>query len=318
MKKTIVVLDAATMRGELLRPSFSHEWISHPLTSPDETAARIRNAHAIVTNKAPVQKEHIAAAKHLELIAVAATGADIVDIAACRAAGIAVCNVRDYASRSVAEHAMALILCLARGVAEHHRRAVAGEWADSPVFSPNMGNIFNIQGMQIGIVGAGALGRETAKLAQSFGMRPVFLQRREENKENDSLPRMLWDELLATSDVVSLHCPLAENTRGMIDKIALAKMKPGALLINTARGALIDSNALIHALQSGALGGAGVDVLPAEPPPKNDPLLNCGLPNLIVTPHVAWASAQSLKLFHSKLLDNLEKFYAGAPQNLLT
>ncbi len=302
------------MRGELSRPSFPHEWISHPLTSPGDTAARIRDAHAVITNKAPVRGEDLAAAANLELIAVAATGADIIDLAACRAAGISVCNVRNYASRSVAEHAMALILCLSRGVLEHHRRATSGEWAKSPVFSPDMGKISNIYGMQIGIVGAGALGRETARLAEALGMRAVFLRR---GGANDSLPRLPLAELFATSDVVSLHCPLADDTRGFIGEKTLAMMKPGALLINTARGALVDSAALADALQRGALGGAGIDVLPEEPPPEDDPLLNCGLPNLIITPHVAWASAQSLRTFHSQLRDNIENFYRGAPQNIL-
>ena len=313
--KTIVVLDAATMRGELSRPSFPHEWISYPLTSPSETAARIRRAHAVITNKTPVRGEDIAAAEHLELIAVAATGADAIDLAACRAAGVAACNVRDYASRSVAEHVMSLILCLARGVLEHHRRATSGEWADSPVFSPDMGKILNVRDMQIGIIGAGALGRETARLAEAFGMRAAFARRG--NAKNPQ-PRISLPELLAKSDVVSLHCPLTDETRGVINAKTLAMMKPGAFLINTARGALVDSAALADALRRGALGGAGIDVLPEEPPPRGEPLLNCGAPNLVITPHVAWASTQSLRAFHSQLRDNIENFYRGAPQNLLT
>lgn len=303
------------MRGELARPSFPHEWISYPLTAPAETAVRIRNAHAVITNKTPIRREDIAAAAHLELIAIAATGADIIDIAACRAAGVAVCNVRNYASRSVGEHVMALILCLARGISDHHRRVISGEWANSPVFSPDMGKILNIQGMQIGIIGAGALGRETARLAESFGMRAVFLRR---SDADDSLPRLPLSALLATSDIVSLHCPLTDDTRGIINRHTLAMMKPGAFLINTARGALVDSAALVDSLRRGALGGAGIDVLPVEPPPDDEPLLNCDLPNLLITPHVAWASVQSLESFHARLLDNIENFYRGTPQNLLT
>lgn len=313
--KTIVVLDAMTMRGELARPSFPHEWISHPLSKPAEVAARIRKAHIVVTNKAAVRAEDLAAAENLELIAVAATGADMIDLAACRAAGVAVCNVRDYASRSVAEHVMALVLCLARRILEHHRRTADGEWADSPVFSPDMGKILELRGMRIGIVGGGALGKETARLAEAFGMRASFLRR---DGADDSPSRLPLGELLATSDVVSLHCPLTKETRGMIGEKTLAMMKPGAFLINTARGGLVDSAALADALRRGALGGAGVDVLPSEPPPKDDPLLTCGLPNLVITPHVAWASSRSLQLFHQYLLENIENFYRGAPQNLLS
>ena len=313
--KTIVVLDEATMRGAPARPSFPHEWISHPLSSPADIAARIRCAHIVITNKSPIDSAAIATAKNLELIAVAATGADMIDLAACRTAGVPVCNIRDYASRSVAEHVMALIFCLARGVHEHHRRAVSGEWAASPVFSPDMGKIVNIQGMRIGIIGGGALGCETARLAEVIGMRAVFLRR---EGGGNSPPRLPLADLLADSDVVSLHCPLTEKTRNLINKKTLAMMKPGAFLINTARGGLVDSAALLDALQSGALGGAGLDVLPTEPPPENDPLLNATLPNLIITPHVAWASSQSLRTFHAHLLENIENFYRGAPQNLLT
>lgn len=313
--KTIAVLDAATMRGELLRPSFAHKWEEYPLTSPQQTAERIANAHVAVTNKSPVRAEDIKNAKHLQLIAVAATGADIVDLAACREMGVPVCNVRNYANRSVSEHVMALIFSLARGIVSHHQRATSGEWAESPVFSPDMGRIVNVEGMQIGIVGAGALGRATASLAEKIGMHAVFLQR---GNAQDELPRMPWEQLLSSSDIVSLHCPLTSETRGLINQQTLAMMKPGALLINTARGALVDSHALVSALQDGTVGGAGIDVLPVEPPPADDPLVNCKHPNLIVTPHAAWASAQSLEIFHRQLRDNMEKFFAGSPQNILT
>ena len=312
--KNITVLDAATMRGELLRPSFAHCWTEYPLTAAAETAARIQNAHVVIANKAALRAEDIKNAANLELVAVAATGADNIDINACNAAGAAVCNVRNYANRSVAEHVLALVFCLARGVFSHHRRTMAGEWAESPVFSPDMGKISAVRGMTIGILGAGSLGRETAKLAEALGMIPVFWRRQ---NTNGGLPRLPLPELLAAADVVSLHCPLTPETKNIINRKTLAMMKPGAFLINTARGGLVDSAALVRALQQNQLGGAGIDVLPVEPPPKNDPLLACRHSNLIITPHVAWAGAESLKIFHAQLRENIELFYAGAPQNLL-
>lgn len=311
--KHIVVLDSATMRGELLRPSFPHQWTDYPLSQAADVAARIRHAHYVITNKTPLEAASVRHAQNLELVAVAATGVDCVDLEACRAAGAAVCNVRDYASRSVAEHVLALILSLARGIVNHHQRTVGGEWANSPVFSPDMGQLRNINNMQLGILGAGALGRATAALATAAGLKTVFWQRDKE----DELPRLPLPELLATSDIVSLHCPLTAATRNIINRDTLALMKPEALLINTARGALVDSAALVEALRQQRIGGAGIDVLAVEPPPTNEPLLACPHPQLIITPHVAWASEQALKLFHQQLRENIERFYDGMPQNIL-
>ena len=175
--KNIVVLDEMTMRGGMLRPSFPHRWTAHPQTSPGQVAERIQSAHIVITNKVPVAAADIRRAKDLQLVAVAATGVDNIALPACRAAGIAVCNVRDYASRSVAEHVVALLFALARGVVRHHQKTVAGEWSASPVFSPDMGSIQNVERMRLGVLGAGALGRATARLAKQIGMRPVFWRR---------------------------------------------------------------------------------------------------------------------------------------------
>lgn len=312
--KNIVVLDADTMRGKLLRPSIAHRWIEYPLTAADKTAARIQNAHVVITNKTPLRAAAIKNAACLELVAVAATGADVVDLDACKKAGAAVCNVRNYANRSVAEHVFALAFCLARGVLSHHAQTMAGGWTNSAVFSPDMGKITNLRGMQIGILGAGSLGKATAELAVALGLSPVFWRR--QNAE-DNLPRLPLPELLAASDIISLHCPLSAATKNIINRDTLAMMKPGAFLINTARGGIVDSAALAAALQNNRLGGAGIDVLPEEPPPANDPLLALRHPNLIITPHAAWAGEQSLKVFHAQLRENIELFYGGAPRNLL-
>ena len=301
------------MRGNLTRPSFAHQWREYSHTAPGDTAKRIQKAHVVITNKTPLYAADIQNANHLELIAVAATGTDIIDLHTCRTANVAVCNVRHYANHSVSEHVLALIFCLSRGIVQHHQRTIAGEWTNSTVFSPNMGPITNVRGMKIGIIGGGALGQATATLAESVGMTATFLLR----DTADSLPRLPLSPLLAQSDIISLHCPLTAQTRNLINADTLARMKPGAILINTARGGLVDSAALIHALTEGELGGAGIDVLPAEPPSIHEPLLARPLPNLIITPHVAWASEQSLKIFHAQLHDNIEQFYTGSPQNIL-
>ena len=314
--KNIVVFDADTMRGELLRPSFPHRWTEWPLTKTIATAQnRVANAHILITNKSPVTADIIAAAPHLELIAVAATGVDCIDLAACRARGVTVCNTRNYANQSVAEHVIAFIFALARGVAEHHRRTMDGEWVKSAIFSPDMGEVREVANITLGIIGAGALGRATAALAEKVGMRVYYWQR--DAAPKDSLPRLPLAELLATADVVSLHCPLTAQTQGMFGQAEFAQMKRGAYFINTARGALVDSQALVEALTSGHLGGAAIDVLPTEPPPPHEPLLQCRHPRLLITPHVAWAGAQALRIFHQQIKENMEKFVAGAPQNIV-
>ena len=311
--KNIVIVDMKTMRGELSRPSFPHQWQEYPLTTPEQTLLRIRDAHIVITNKVAIDAAAINNAHSLELIAVAATGTDAIDVPAARARGISVCNVRHYANRSVSEHVIAMILCLTRRILAHHQRTILGEWHDSDIFSPNMGAITNVQGMRIGIIGSGALGKATAILAEALGMTPTFWLR----DQSDSLPRLPLPELLASSDIIALHCPLTDSTQHIINRDTLSMMKRGGILINTARGALVESAALVEALNNGRLGGAGIDVLDSEPPPADEPLLTCRHPNLIITPHVAWASEQSLQIFHQQIYENIEQFYKGTPQNCL-
>lgn len=313
--KRIVVLDGDAMRGDLLRPLFAHKWMEHPLTRPEETAERIADAHVVIANKAIVSRAAVEAAGSLELVAVAATGTDNVDMDACREAGVAVCNVRNYANQSVAEHVIALIYCISRNIVSHHCQSMAGQWSESKVFSPDFGSISDVCGRTMGIVGAGSLGHSCAALAEAVGMSVFYMQR--DGVPPDSLPRLPAREFFAKADVVSLHCPLTPETRHLIRRETLAIMKPGAILINTGRGGLVDSSALADALNSGHLGGAGIDVLPKEPPPTDDPILKCRHPGLIVTPHVAWAGENSLDAFRRQLCENIEKFYDGSPQNLL-
>ena len=310
----IVVLDAATMRGALLRPTFPHRWTEHQLSNPKEIRTRIKNANIIIVNKVTIGEKDIKAAASLKFIALTATGTNNINLESCKKHGVCVSNIRQYANQGLAEHTISLIYALARGTVSHHNNTLAGQWQDSEIFSPDMGEIYDINGMQIGLIGSGASAQATAALAKKNGMTAVFLK---SSRPQRGLTLMPLEKLLKTSDIVSLHCPLTPQNTGMLSTKELALMKPTAFLVNTARGALIDNKALALALKQGRLCGAGIDVLEKEPPPKNHPLLRLKHPRLVITPHVAWASRQSLDNMRHQVRDNLEKFYAGQPQNVV-
>lgn len=310
-----VFLDAKTIACELVKPASLASWDVHPLVPPAAVAASIANAHVAYTNKVPLGAESLAGAGRLELIVVAATGYDIIDLACCKERGVAVANSPGYSASSVPEHVLALIFAAARGVVPYHAAAGDGTWAAADIFCLQRHPIIELRGRQAGFIGSGSLGRASAALCASVGMKTVFLARHD-GKE-DELPRLGLDELLATSDVVSLHCPLTPANRGMIDAAALARMKDGAILINTARGALVDSAALVAALEAGKLRGAGIDVLAAEPPPAAEPLLNCSHPGLVLSPHVAWASMESQQRLARMLAATTDAFFSGAPRHLV-
>lgn len=259
-------------------------------TDDSEIAARIADAKIVMLNKFVLSRKHMEAAGNLELICLAATGTDNVDLAAARERGIGVCNVRGYCSQSVAQQVWAMILSLTQHVADYDRLAKDGSWVRSEVFTVLSLPIRELAGRTFGVVGWGELGRAAAKAAEAFGMRVIIANRPGGAREAG---RFDLDQLLAQSDVVSLHCPLTAATRNLIGARELALMKPGALLINTARGGLIDGTALAAALKAGRLGGAGIDVLSQEPPVNGDPLLDPGIPNLLLTPHIAWAAREA-------------------------
>ncbi len=259
-------------------------------TDDSEIAARIADAKIVMLNKFVLSRKHMEAAGNLELICLAATGTDNVDLAAARERGIGVCNVRGYCSQSVAQQVWAMILSLTQHVADYDRLAKDGSWVRSEVFTVLSLPIRELAGRTFGVVGWGELGRAAAKAAEAFGMRVIIANRTGGAREAG---RFDLDQLLAQSDVVSLHCPLTAATRNLIGARELALMKPGALLINTARGGLIDGTALAAALKAGRLGGAGIDVLSQEPPVNGDPLLDPGIPNLLLTPHIAWAAREA-------------------------
>ena len=311
-----VLLDLGSMDAGDLDLSALHA-LCNPLstyseTLPEQVGARIGDAQVVISNKVLLDADAMAAAAQLKLICVAATGINNVDLEAARARGIAVCNVRGYATASVVEHVFALLLSLVRQLDAYRNRLAAGDWQRAPHFCLLEPPMQELRGRTLGIVGYGELGRAVARVAEAFGMRVLLAQRPGAPAAPD---RIALHDLLPQVDIVSLHCPLTEQTRDLIGAPELAAMKPTALLINTARGGLVDEAALLAALQSGRLGGAGIDVLAQEPPLANNALLAARLPNLIVTPHIAWASLAARQRLVEELALNIRSFQSGELRN---
>jgi glycerate dehydrogenase len=281
-------------------------------TPQAEVAARIAGFEAVFANKCVIDRATIAANPRLRLIALTATGVDNVDVGAARAAGIAVCNLRDYCTASVAQHVFALLLALTHRVCGYAALVREGGWQQDGRFSVFAHPIRELRGRVFGIVGYGSLGRAVAEIARAFGMRVEVANR---PGGAPAAGRRDLDELLPELDVLSLHCPLTDATRGLVSRERLARMKPDAVLINTARGALVDAAALAEALKGGKLGGAGIDVLEREPPPPGHPLLGAAVPNLVVTPHVAWAAREARQRCLDELALNVESFLSGGRRN---
>jgi len=280
----------------------------YALTSDSEIAERIASTEVVLTNKVKLPRERLDAARALKLIALAATGTDNVDLAAARERGIAVCNVRSYCTASVVQHAWAMILSLTQQLSGYARLATDGTWTRRESYAVLAFPIRELAGRTFGVIGWGTLGRGAAQVAEALGMQVLVASRPGEPADP---ARLALDDLLRAADVVSLHCPLTAATQGLIGVRELALMKPDALLINTARGALVDGHALAAALKARRLGGAGIDVLPQEPPIDGDPLLDPAIPNLIVTPHVAWAARDARQRCIDEMAANIEDFLRG-------
>ncbi len=311
----IVFLDRDTLQAEVRRPVFDHQWQQYPASVEGDVVARLQDADIAITNKVPIRAAHLEQLPTLKMIAVSATGTDMIDLAACRTRGIVVSNIRNYSVVSVPEHCFTLMLALRRNLRAYMEDVDAGNWQKSSTFCLFDHPIGDLAGSQLGIIGYGALGQAVARLGRAFGMQVCVASR--SSVSDPDVQSMALDELLCASDVVSLHVPLTEQTRHMIGAKQLASMKRTALLINTARGGLVDEAALANALYSGVIGGAGFDVLSKEPPVPDNPLLNIHQPNFILTPHVAWASAQSMQKLADMLIDNIEAYHAGTPNNLV-
>lgn len=286
--------------------------VLHDQTAPAEVAARIAGLEAVFANKSVISRALIDANPQLRLIALTATGVDNVDLAAAREANVAVCNLRDYCTPSVVQHVFALLLALTHRLREYDALVHSGRWEQAGQFSVFPYPIRELQGRVLGIVGYGALGHAVARIAETLGMQVEIA-----NRPGGAAVagRTDLDALLPRLDVLSLHCPLTDATRGLINADRLARMKPDAVLINTARGALVDAPALADALRQHRLGGAGIDVLEREPPPADHPLLDPSIPNLIVTPHIAWAARESRQRCLDELALNVESFLAGKRRN---
>lgn len=313
----IVFLDRESLAPavRVRKPGFDHEFVEYPHTAPDEVVARLTGASIAVTNKVRLEAGTIAQLPELKLIAVAATGTDGVDKAACAARGIAACNIRGYAVDTVPEHVFALMLALQRNLVAYRDDVIAGAWQQSRQFCFFNHPVRDLAGRRLGIIGRGVLGERVAELGRAFRMEPVFAARKHGAAGPGYTP---WDEVLATSDVISLHCPLSDETRGLIALPEFRAMARKPLLINTARGGLVDEHALVRALDEGLISGAGFDVTDGEPPPADHPLMRiASRHNFILTPHVAWASHEAQQALADQLIDNIEHFVAGRPRNLV-
>jgi glycerate dehydrogenase len=307
----IVFLDRATIGVSVREPKFPHTYKEYQATLPDEVVERLAGAEIAIINKVPMRAPSLEKLPNLKLIAVAATGTDCVDKAYCKAHGITVSNIRNYAVNTVPEHTLGLIFALRRSLFPYVNDVRRGKWQTIDQFCYFDHSIRDIAGSTLGLVGFGALGKSIASRAEALGMKVIATD------VFDFPGKVDLDTILTQSDVISLHCPLTESTRNMIGAAEFKKMKKDAILINTARGGLVDEKALVEALKSGEIAGAGFDVLTVEPPKNGNILLEADLPNLIVTPHVAWASQEAMTGLANQLVDNIEAWAAGKPQNVV-
>ena len=311
----IVVLDRDTLVNRPFEFDFPHTLSSYGTTEAHETLARIRGADIVITNKVVISAEAFAENPQLKLVAVTATGVNNVDVEAAKQNGTAVCNIRAYGNESVAEHAFMMMITLMRNLPAYQRDVAAGLWENSPFFCHLGAPMRDLNGKTLAIFGRGNIGKTLATYAQAFKMNVVFAEHKNAQSVRDGY--VSFDEAIRSADVVSLNCPLTPQTANMIGEAELQQMKPGAILINCGRGGLVDEAALVAALKYGQIGGAGFDVLTQEPPRDGNPLLKARLPNLIVTPHIAWASQEATNRLFDILLDNINRFVAGNPQNLV-
>ncbi|EEG32537.1 4-phosphoerythronate dehydrogenase [Neisseria flavescens NRL30031/H210] len=288
---------------------------SYGTTEAHETLERIRGADIVITNKVVISAQAFAENPQLKLVAVTATGVNNVDVEAAKQNGTAVCNIRAYGNESVAEHAFMMMITLMRNLPAYQRDVAAGLWENSPFFCHLGAPMRDLNGKTLAIFGRGNIGKTLATYAQAFKMNVVFAEHKNAQSVRDGY--VSFDEAIRSADVVSLNCPLTPQTANMIGEAELQQMKPGAILINCGRGGLVDEAALVAALKYGQIGGAGFDVLTQEPPRDGNPLLKARLPNLIVTPHIAWASQEAANRLFDILLDNINRFVAGNPQNLV-
>ncbi len=292
----------------------AENWTFYDSTTKEERSERIQNAEIIVSNKVVLDKEVLEQAQKLKLICVAATGTNNVDLEYAKSRGIRVCNVRAYGTNSVAQHVFSLLLMLMRNIPQYQAAVKRGDWHKSDIFCLLDYPIEDLTGKTLGIVGYGELGQGVGKIAEAFGMKVVVASHPNKVADNNTVP---FEQLLSEVDVLTLHCPLTKQTANLIGEAEFKKMKSSAYLINMARGGIVDELALKEALLNNQLAGAAIDVLAEEPPQESSPLLQLDLPNLIITPHIAWASRTARQTLLNQVADNIEHFYSGQAQNIV-
>ena len=315
---TIVFLDRDTLSPEtMLRPpGFPHELVVHDRTTAEQVRERIARADIVISNKVPLRRESLIHAPRLKMIAVAATGTDIVDLAAAKERGITVSNIRNYAKHTVPEHTFALMLALRRSIVPYRQSVLDGRWQEAAQFCFFDHPIADLGGSTLGIIGHGTLGKAVGRIAEAFGMKVLIAGRKGTDQVKPG--QTPFDEVMRRADVLTLHCPLNAETRGIISTREFALMEKTPILINTGRGGLVDEQALEQALEKGEIAAAGFDVTDGEPPAADSPMMRIAArPNVILTPHVAWASREAIQSLADQLIENIELFVAGTPRNVV-
>ncbi len=302
---------------EIPAPKFEHDWTNYPSSNADEVISRAKGADILVVNKVSVNAAILEACPTVKHVAVCATGYNIIDIAACESRGISVSNIPSYAATTVSEHVIASALVLRREINRYRQAVINGKWQNSPAFCLFDKPFLNLRGATMGLIGLGEIGEATAKHAKALGMTVLFSSRSQ--RSHDFAKQVDLDQLLSQSDVVSIHCSLNETSKGLIGERQLALLPRHAILINTARGGIVDEQAVVDAIHNESIAGIAFDVLEQEPPIENSPLLSIShQPHVLITPHISWASEQAMQYLANTLTRNIEEFAAGAPTNLVT
>ena len=294
------------------------EIVVHSFSNQEEVLSRIEDVEVAIANKVVFDADVFARATKLKLICVTATGTNNIDLEAAKQSGVVVCNIRDYCTESVVQHVLLSILTLKHSSRDYSASMDNGDWQEGNSFSLLQHPITELSGKSLGIIGYGVLGQGVARAATTLGLRVLISESfAENNKPGEGIARVSFDTLLAESDIISLHCPLTDNTEGLFDETAFEQMKSSAILINTARGGLINDHALIKAIEDKAIAGAAIDVLDQEPPDSDHPLMQKQYSNLIITPHIAWAAQEARQRALDRIAENIEAFQNNRPINLV-
>ena len=317
-EQKIVFLDRDTIGPgvEFPKPSFKHHWVNYDKTRAGDTFRKAKDASIIITNKVEFDFELIKKLPQIKHIAIAATGTNCVDLAAAKVLNVSVSNVPGYATQSVTEHVFSMMLSLRRNLSSYQRDIVIGKWQASQQFCFYNDPIHDLAGSTLGLIGTGVIAQSVARVAEAFGMKVIFHS--VSGRQNFAGQLVSFEELLTQSDIVSVHCPLNEKTENLLNGDAMNKMKPSALLINTARGKIVDLDALRLILQRKGIAGAGIDVAPTEPPLKSESIMYLNqMHNCVVTPHTAWASVEAMQVLANEIVLNLEAFVKGEERNIV-